>query len=253
MSTADIAPPKQGIDSIPKEWRHFFPTDAEIEEIVRPKVTLVETDGMPMDSEWHRLCMELLLNVIHVHFRDREDYYAGGNMIVYYSEKQARNRDFCGPDFFYINGVSRSPIRKYWCTWEEDGRMPEFIIELLSPSTAKSDLTTKKELYRTILRCPEYICYDNSTGELSGWRLSGHEYVPVEFSAEGRLWCAELNLFVGTWQGEYVRREDRWLRFYDKDGNLLPTREEWQEQEVAKAHAENARLKALLAENGITS
>lgn len=55
MSTADIAPPKQGIDSIPNEWRHFFPTDTEIEEIVRPKVTLVETDVMPMDGEWHRL------------------------------------------------------------------------------------------------------------------------------------------------------------------------------------------------------
>lgn len=224
--------------------------------------------------------MELLLNVINFHFRDREDYYAGGNMIVYYSEQQARNKDFCGPDFFYINGVSRSPMRNYWCVWEEDGRTPEYVIELLSPSTAKKDLTSKKELYRSILRSPEYVCFDNLTGKLIGWRLSGHDYLPLELSPEGRLWSEVLNLFVGPWEGEYVRREDRWLRFFDSAGNLIPTREEWHEQEAAKVkqeaanikqeaanikqeaakvkqeaaniNVENARLKALLAEKGIT-
>ena len=276
MSTTDISVPTPGIESIPEAWRHYIESDAELEEIeelVRRKVTLVETDGKPMDSEWHRLCMELLLNVIHFHFRDREDYYAGGNMIVYYSEQQARNRDFCGPDFFYIHGVSRAPMRDYWCVWEEDGRTPEYVIELLSRSTAKKDLTVKKELYRTILRSPEYVCYDNRTGKLIGWRLNGHDYLPLEPSPEGRLWSTVLNLFVGPWDGEYVRRQDRWLRFFDKDGNLIPTREEWHEQQAVRAeqesvnikqeaanikqeaaniNAENARLKALLAEKGIT-
>ena len=274
MSTADLSKPQPGIEQIPEKWRHFFPSDEEIDELLRPKVELVETDGMPRDSDWHRMCMELLLNVISFHFRDREDYYAGGNLIVYYSEEQARNKDYCGPDFFFINGVSRLPLRPYWCIWQEGGRAPEFVIELLSPTTAKKDQTTKKDMYRTILHTAEYVCYDNVTGELIGWRLHGHEYVPVELNQDGRLWSEELGLFVGTWEGEHQRYRTRWLRFFDASGNLLPTAEEWQQQQAeherqvaekardiaeyerqraANADAEIARLKALLAEKGISA
>ena len=76
MSTADLSKPQPGTEQILEKWRHFFPSDEEIDELLRPKVELVETDGRPMDSDWHRMCMELLLNVISFHFRNRDDYYA---------------------------------------------------------------------------------------------------------------------------------------------------------------------------------
>jgi Uma2 family endonuclease len=256
MSTADIAQLKSILGPAPQRQSHLSPVVAEGEDLLFPDVELVETDGMPMDSDWHRMCLELLLNVISFHFRDREDYYAGGNMIVYYSLEQARNRDFCGPDFFFINGVSRLPMRPYWCLWKEGGRAPEFVIELLSPTTAQKDLTTKKEIYRTILRTPEYVCYDHATGELIGWRLHGHEYVPVDHNQDGRLWSDELGLFVGPWEGEYNRCGARWLRFFDANGNLIPTAEEWYgqqaESERQRAASEIARLNALLAEKDST-
>jgi hypothetical protein len=33
--------------------------------------------------------------------RERQDYFVGGNMFIYYSRRQVRNRDFRGPDFFW--------------------------------------------------------------------------------------------------------------------------------------------------------
>ena len=37
--------------------------------------------------------------------------------------------------------------REAWVVWEENGRYPNFIFELMSVSTRQNDLTTKKDLY----------------------------------------------------------------------------------------------------------
>ena len=121
------------------------------------KIELIETDGIPLESHWHVAASHLFLDIISQLFRQRHDYYAAVNMFIYYSKKQAetalksygqlpRKGEYRGPDFFYVNGVNRLPNRRYWVVWEEGGRFPDLIVELLSPTTAKEDLTTKKDL-----------------------------------------------------------------------------------------------------------
>ena len=80
-----------------------------IEEIL-PKVELLESDGEKLETEWHRIVINLLLECLHNHLRGRNDYYANGNSFIYYSESQARNRDYRGPDFFFV--------------WDVDGSYP---------------------------------------------------------------------------------------------------------------------------------
>ena len=63
----------------------------------------------------------------------------GGNKFIYYSSKQARNWDFKGPDFFVVLGVNNNPARQGWVVWEEGGRYPDVMVELLSSSTAEVD------------------------------------------------------------------------------------------------------------------
>ena len=46
MSAADLAQPKPVIEPGPEKWREFVPSDEEIEELLRPKVELVETDPL---------------------------------------------------------------------------------------------------------------------------------------------------------------------------------------------------------------
>src|SRR5207248_1628430 len=136
-----------------------------------PNVPLVESDGEPLESHWHVLQISLLIEVLTYWFRDRSDFYVGGNMLIYFSEEQARNRDYRGPDFFFVDGVPRLPMRRYWAVWQEGGRYPDVIIELLSPTTATEDRTTKKALYERTFRTQEYFCYDPQTEQLEGWRL----------------------------------------------------------------------------------
>ena len=104
-----------------------------------PRVDLIETDGEPLESDWHRAAIALLIEIVSWLFRERSDYYVGGNMFIYYSEEQARTRKYRGPDFFYVDGVKRLPQRPYWVVWREGGRYPDVIIELLSKKTEKTE------------------------------------------------------------------------------------------------------------------
>lgn len=240
------------------------PEPFNVEELL-PKVELIETDGQNMDSDWHRLNIELLLASIRFHFRERNDYYAAGNSFIYYSQKQVRNRDFKGPDFFVVRGASREPIRDYWVVWEEDGLYPNVIIELLSPTTANEDLSTKKRIYEQTFRTPNYYCFDPVTRELLGWNLERTVYARLTPNELGWLWSDELQLWVGAWEGEFSGYRRVWLRFFTPDGQLALVPEEHQleraetervraeteKQRAETAEAEVTRLKTLLAQQGI--
>ena len=233
-----------------------------------PTVQLIESDGIPLETHWHVLQIQLLLELVASHLEGRDDYYAGGNMFIYFSEEQARNRDYRGPDFFFVDGANREPMRPYWAVWLEGGRYPDFIVELLSPTTAVEDRTTKKTLYERVFRTREYACYDPETEELEGWRIDARgRYRAIKTNAKGWLWIEELGLWLGAWRGKYRGYTRVWLRFYDAQGRLVPTGEEAEarrakkearraeaaEQEVARLKEQIRGLKQAKKANGDTN
>jgi Uma2 family endonuclease len=214
-----------------------------------PRVQLIETDGEPLESDWHRLAMNLLIDVVAFFQRPRTDYFVGGNMFIYFNLEQARNRDFRGPDFFFVKGVPLHLPRLYWAVWMEQGKYPDLIIELSSPGTIQEDLTTKKDFYETVFHTHEYFCFDPDKGMLQGWRLVDHRFEPMTPNEYGWLWCKELGLWLGTWKGKYQDKENVYLRFYDVQGNLVPTSAEGALQEAlaARNQAEAAKQQAETA------
>ena len=103
-------------------------------------------DGVPMESELHVMQMTLLKESLELGWADRQDFYVGCNMFVYYSELQSKQNDFRGPDVFVVTNTARK-LRKSWVVWEEDGRTPDLVIELTSPSTEAVDRGKKKDIY----------------------------------------------------------------------------------------------------------
>lgn len=83
-------------------------------EVALPTIELIETDGVPLETPWHRSEISLLIEIVAWKLRHRTDFYVGGNMFIYYSEQQAKSLDYRGPDFFYVDGVDRFPDRPYW-------------------------------------------------------------------------------------------------------------------------------------------
>jgi Uma2 family endonuclease len=219
-----------------------------------PTIDLPAEDGVPLESDWHRSQMNLLIDVVKYRWRERQDFFAGGNMFIYYSLQQARNRDYRGPDFFMVKDIDGSYSRQKWVVWEENGRYPDVIIELMSPSTAQEDLGSKKDLYERTFHTSDYFCYDPDTHKLMGWHLADKNYKPLTPNESGRLWSIELDGWLGTWEGSYLQEHAIWLRLFDKEGRLIPTeaeaerqRAEAERQRAEAAEAEVARLREELA------
>lgn len=242
-------------------------------EIEIPILNLPETDGIPLDSPWHRDEINLLVELVRCRFLGQNDFFVGGNMFIYYSFAQVRNRQFLGPDFMFVRGVDRHQPRRYWAVWEENGKYPNVIVELLSESTAREDRTRKKLVYEQTFRTPEYYLYDPDTRDLEGWRLSGERYQLIRPNHRGWLWSDQLELWLGTWEGEYVGELATWLRLYDPQEQLVllgaETEHQRAEAECQRAEAEHqraeaerqraeaaetelARLKSLLTQQGTT-
>ena len=219
------------------------PLDSPIEpdHFPAPPTDLPYDDGEPLETPRHRSAMNLLIRSLDHHWIDRNEYFVGGNMFLYYSATQAKNRDFRGPDFFVSLEVDRSRDRKYWAIWDEGGKYPDVIVELMSDSTATIDQVEKKQLYERIFKTSDYFVYDPYNPQsLQGWHLGDNQrYQEIPANSQGWLWSPTLNLWLGTWEGTIDREAAPWLRFYDADSNLVLLPEE-----AAQQQAEQERLRA---------
>ncbi|CCQ62471.1 Uma2 family endonuclease [Crocosphaera watsonii WH 8501] len=214
----------------------------------KPPTDLIFDDGEPLESNRHRVSINLLCDSLLEVYRDRTDFFTGGNMFIYFSREQVKNKDFKGPDFFAVLDVDGSYTRQGWVVWDEGGRYPDVIIELMSPSTAKIDVTTKKDLYERTFKTADYFVYNPfDANSLRGWHLeSSGNYEDIVANEKGWLWCQKLNLWVGVWQGEINRDFAPWLRFYDTEENLvlLPKEAERKRADNEQQRADNERKRA---------
>lgn len=212
-----------------------------------PPTDLIFDDGEPLESNRHRIAMNVLIDSALQALQCRTDFFVGGNMFIYYSRNQVLTQDFRGPDFFVVLDVDGNRGRQGWVVWEEEGRYPDVIVELLSPSTAQTDKTSKKVLYEKTFHTLDYFIYDPfDPNSLEGWHLNAHRhYEAISPNDRGWLWCSTLGLWLGAWEGQ-IRREPptgscHWLRFYDREGNLILLQEEVALQERQRAEQERQR------------
>jgi Uma2 family endonuclease len=191
------------------------------------------SDGEPVDSERHGKQQTLLTSSLERAWDARDDFYVGGNMFVYYSQLQTKQNDFRGPDVFVVLDTTRRE-RKSWVVWGENGRTPDVVIEIVSPSTEAVDRGDKMRIYAQLMRVSSYYLFDPLTGVLEGYRLdqTSRSYVPMAPLPDGDFPCAVLGLRLGVRRGRYQGVEAEWLRWLDAEGRVLPTDEERAEAEA---------------------
>ena len=204
-----------------------------------PDVTQLESDEPEMESSVHYLQLLLLVTCLEWWWRDREDFFIGANLTIFYNRQQLKAKDFRGPDFFLVKDTTKTP-RRSWAIWEEDGKYPDLIIELLSDSTAAVDRDFKRRLYQNRFKTPEYFWFSPEDLEFVGLRLNGDRYQPIAPNLRGQLWSEQLELYLGIYQ--------RQLRYFTARGQLVPTPQEaaiqsqsFAEQERERAEQERER------------
>lgn len=196
------------------------------------------SDGKPVAESDHQLTpLTYARDGLRHYFRHRPDVYVAGNLLIYY--EQGNPRASVAPDVFVVKGVPNHDRFSY-LLWEE-GKAPDFVMEITSRSTQREDQGRKRALYRR-LRVAEYWQYD-PTGDylappLRGMALAGGEYaaLPERRLADGALAVRSealgLEVRAGAWG----------LRFHDAatGRNVLTLAE----TDAARERAEQARERA---------
>ena len=113
------------------------------------------------------------------HFWERQDVLVAMELVVYY--QRDNNKVWLQPDVQVVFGVQRGN-RSSFKVWEE-GRAPDFVLEVASPSTAEKDARHKAQEYARI-GVREYWRLDPEGSmmetSLEGWAANGGKYSPVQ-------------------------------------------------------------------------
>lgn len=203
-----------------------------LEDVIFPPSDLL-SDEPPLETELHLRQMVLLIQCLEWWWRDRLDFYTCGNLTIYYSPRQRKSEHFRGPDFFVVLGTERKS-RKSWVVWEEDGKYPHVIVEILSPKTADTDRGLKKQIYQDIFRTPDYFWFDPYNLEFKGFHLLDGRYQELQPNADGWLWSQQLKLYLGIHESK--------LRLFTAEGQLIATPKEAAEQERQRANQVESQL-----------
>jgi Uma2 family endonuclease len=157
------------------------------------------------------------------------------------------------PDWFYVPQVypvdPRIIRRSY--TQHLEGAAVAVVMEFLSADD-NGELSLrgippygKLYFYERILKVPTYVTYNPYQPGLQVRHLEDSQYALQESDASGRFWIPELQLFLGTWNGERLGQTTTWLRWWDEHGNLLLWSAEQAEQERQRAEILAAKLREL--------
>ena len=135
-----------------------------------------ESDGKRMaenDPQLHAI--HYAFGALSLRYRERPDVYVSGDLLIYYEEGNPRVSVV--PDVFVVFGVE-DRMRGNYKAWEE-GKGPDFVLEVASPSTWREDVERKPGVYAG-LGVREYFLYD-PTGEHYSPRLRGYRLVEGEY------------------------------------------------------------------------
>ena len=227
-------------------------TALSAEASTRTEVFYPETDGMPLaDGDYQFEHFMEILFLLRSFFRDRPDVAVKGNTIIYYVEGNPHL--WVSPDCYVAFGVDLALLleNNNYRVWEM-GKVPDFVLEIGSPSTASNDTGDKRDLYAR-LGIGEYWRFDPSGGDHYGEPLAGETLVDGEY----RLLDMREDADGGTWGysptlGLEFHWTERSLRLYDPVGRRwLQTSAELEAARVAaetRAESAETRMAELEAE-----
>ena len=120
--------------------------------------------------------IDIIKSSLWERYQDRDDVFISNGVFVSYDITNGNARVL--PDLFIAFDVDAAAIRErlpnFWI--RETGRVPDFVMEVASPSTAANDLGRKRDLYAR-LGVSEYWRFDHTGGtstpspcRATGWR-----------------------------------------------------------------------------------
>ncbi|MFP4102389.1 Uma2 family endonuclease [Coleofasciculus sp.] len=201
------------------------------------------SDDTPVDNELQNLVPNLLLSILAFIWQERQDWFLGVDMGIYYLYENKRQPALI-PDGFLSIGVPRrsgESGRLSYVLWEENNIPPILAIEIVSKKY-NDEYEDKKDKYAQ-LGVLYYLIYNPNH-----WQRDEHQPLELYRLEQGEYslqtepyWMPEVRLGIGRGIGTYVDWTREWLFWYDEQGNPYPLPEELIEQERQRAEQERQR------------
>ena len=213
-------------------------------------------DYPPRDDmqNWLYLYEASTLTSLAIHFADEPNVTVASEVPVGPSLPVRDNARI--PDLLMVRDGDRELMEEQrGYAIDRQGKAPDFVLEVASPTTGSVDYTDKRDDYERF-GVGEYWRFDPSGGEyhdaaLAGDRLVDGKYEPIEIETlgEGRLrgYSEVLGLYV-CWEEGMLRffdpRTESYLRSHDEDVARAGTAEARAEEERASRMAAETRAGA---------
>ncbi len=202
------------------------------------------SDGEPMsENQWQYVAMTDTVSALANHFIHLDDVFVAGDLLVYYRMNDNTTR--VAPDVFVVFGATGKHLRDSWIVWRE-GRAPDFVMEVASPSTWRRDAAEKRVIYAE-MEVSEYWRYDPTgsffSPELVGERLAGGEYQPIPLETDGDGILRGRSEVLGL---DICARPGLELRLYDPEGGQWLRTHRESEEALQAAEDEVRRLREQL-------
>ena len=169
------------------------------------------SDGKPLaenDAQLHAILYAV--GALWLYYRERTDVYVSGDLLIYYEEG---NRNVSvAPDTFVVFGVE-DRMRMSYKVWEE-GKGPDFVLEVASPNTWREDVERKPGVYAR-LGVKEYFLFDPRSEYLTP-RLQGYRLVDGAYERMSAVESIDRTLTMRSRVlGLELRVRDDTMRFHD--------------------------------------
>ncbi len=183
---------------------------------------LPDSDDTPVDNQLQHLIPTLLEAILALIWSERQDWYFGVDMGIYYDE----NEPAIVPDGFLSLGVQRfidELLRLSYVLWEEQ-KVPTLVLEVVSQKY-RGEYSSKKQMYADlgVLYYAVYNPRRRRKPPLEVYRLEQGKYVLLSGNP---IWLPEINLGLGHQIGTYQGMTREWLYWYDEQAQKLLTPEE---------------------------
>ncbi len=186
-----------------------------------------------------------------------QQYAIGQDCGIYWRFTEPPERGAECPDWFYVPNVPptiKGQVRRSYVLWQE--YIPPLIaIEFVSgDGSEERDRTPLLQIsgerqkpgkfwvYETIIRPAFYAIYEVQKPSVEVYQLVENHYELVAANERGHYPIDPMGVELGLWRGQYGNLELPWLRWWDRQGNLLLTGDE--RARIERQRADNERQRA---------
>ena len=111
------------------------------------------------DNSWQGHAVYGQYGALYTRYMDDPNAFIGFNLLLDYRENKRRDR--VAPDVFVVFGVPRKARSSYKV--REEGKVPDFVLEVDSKGTYRKDVGSKKVTYER-MGVREYCVFDPAGG-----------------------------------------------------------------------------------------